>query len=140
MRDGEAYFAINRLEEKAKPAGDRDLFEIQFAEGIWMLARLDDLVAVVSGVGISRTYRRSGFSGRGHVGIESRGTALDAGEPSARHEVGGRRTLIGPRVHARLSRGLQATDFTEQAGRHRPHRAEARGRHRRVFRARVPET
>lgn len=52
-RDGEPYFAINRLEARAKPAGDRDLFEIQFADGIWMLARLDDLVAVVSGVGVS---------------------------------------------------------------------------------------
>lgn len=53
-RDGEPYFAINRLDERAKPVGDWDLFEIQFADGVWMLARLDDLVAVVSGGGISR--------------------------------------------------------------------------------------
>lgn len=54
-RDGEPYFAINRLEERAKPAGDRDLFEVQFADGIWLLARLDDLVGVVSGDGVSRS-------------------------------------------------------------------------------------
>ncbi|WP_107706241.1 hypothetical protein [Nocardioides allogilvus] len=46
-RDGQSYFAINPLQERAKPAGDRDLFEIQFGDGIWMLARLDDLVRVV---------------------------------------------------------------------------------------------
>lgn len=54
-RDGEPYFAINRLEEGAKPAGDRDVFEIQFSDGIWMLARLDDRVVVVSGDGVSRS-------------------------------------------------------------------------------------
>jgi hypothetical protein len=46
-RDGEAYFAINRLSETSKPGGQQDLFEIQFADGLWMLVRLDDLVQVV---------------------------------------------------------------------------------------------
>lgn len=46
-RDGESYFAINRLSEASKPEGERDLFEIQFADGLWMLVRLDDLVQVV---------------------------------------------------------------------------------------------
>lgn len=54
-RDGQPYFAINRLEETAKRDGDRDLFEIQFADGIWVLARLDDLVAVVPGGRVSQT-------------------------------------------------------------------------------------
>lgn len=44
-RDGEKYFAMNRLEEKHGRPDDRPLFEIQFADGVWMLAREDDLVA-----------------------------------------------------------------------------------------------
>jgi hypothetical protein len=54
IRDGWPYFAITRLEETSKPPAERDLFEIQFEDGLWMLARLDDLVAVVPGVGVSR--------------------------------------------------------------------------------------
>ena len=46
-RDGQPYYAINRLSERSRPEGERDLFEIQFADGLWMLARLDDLVQVV---------------------------------------------------------------------------------------------
>lgn len=46
-RDGQPYFAINRLSETSKPDGGRDLFEIQFADGLWMLVRFDDLVQVV---------------------------------------------------------------------------------------------
>lgn len=46
-RDGQPYYAINRLSETSKPPGERDLFEIQFADGLWMLVRLDDLVQVV---------------------------------------------------------------------------------------------
>jgi hypothetical protein len=46
-RDGQPYFAMNRLPE-VNPAGeDRELFEIQFADGLWMLVREDDLVAGV---------------------------------------------------------------------------------------------
>lgn len=44
-RDGEPYFAMNRLEEENRIEGDRDLFEIQFGDGLWMLVREDDLVA-----------------------------------------------------------------------------------------------
>lgn len=54
-RDGWQYIAINRLEETSKPPAERDLFEIQFEDGLWMLARLDDIVAAVPGVGVSRT-------------------------------------------------------------------------------------
>lgn len=46
-RDGQAYYAINRLSERSKPPKERDLCEIQFADGQWMLVRLDDLVQVV---------------------------------------------------------------------------------------------
>lgn len=46
-RDGEPYFAMNRLQEENPADGDRDLFEIQFADGLWMLVREDDLVAGV---------------------------------------------------------------------------------------------
>lgn len=46
-RDGQPYYAINRLSETSKPDRERDLFEIQFADGLWMLVRLDDLVQVV---------------------------------------------------------------------------------------------
>lgn len=46
-RDGEAYLVIDRLSETSKPEGQQDLFEIQFADGLWMLVRLDDLVQVV---------------------------------------------------------------------------------------------
>ena len=52
-RDGEPYYAINRLEEMSKPAAERDLFEIQFADGFWMLARLDDLDGMRVEVGAS---------------------------------------------------------------------------------------
>lgn len=44
MRDGQPYFAMNRLGEDNPVEGDRDLFEIQFADGRWMLVREDDLV------------------------------------------------------------------------------------------------
>lgn len=43
-RDGQPYFAMNRLAEKSQPEFERGLFEIQFRDGIWMLAREDDLV------------------------------------------------------------------------------------------------
>ena len=46
-RDGHPYYAINRLSETSKPDGERDLFEIRFADGLWMLVRLDDLLQVV---------------------------------------------------------------------------------------------
>jgi len=44
-RDGQPYFAMNRLVEAHCPEGERPLFEIQFADGMWMLVREDDLVA-----------------------------------------------------------------------------------------------
>lgn len=44
-RDGQAYFAMRRLEESSPRPGERALFEIQFADGHWMLVREDDLVA-----------------------------------------------------------------------------------------------
>lgn len=44
-RDGQPYFAMNRLAEENPIPGERDLFEIQFADGRWMLVREDDLVA-----------------------------------------------------------------------------------------------
>lgn len=46
-RDGQPYNAINRLSETSKPDGEWDLFEIEFADGLWMLVRLDDLIQVV---------------------------------------------------------------------------------------------
>ncbi|MFC7501527.1 hypothetical protein ACOACQ_03335 [Nocardioides sp. CPCC 206347] len=49
MRDGQPYFQMSRMPEASRPDGDRDLFEIQFADGIWMLVREDDLVAGVIG-------------------------------------------------------------------------------------------
>lgn len=36
---------MNRLEELHSRPDDRALFEIQFGDGVWMLAREDDLVA-----------------------------------------------------------------------------------------------
>lgn len=45
VRDGQPYFAMNRLAEENPVHGDRDLFEIQFADGLWMLVREDDLVS-----------------------------------------------------------------------------------------------
>ena len=36
---------MNRLSELNRPDGERALFEIQFADGLWMLVREDDLVA-----------------------------------------------------------------------------------------------
>lgn len=44
VRDGQLYFAMNRLPELNPAGGDRDLIEIQFADGVWMLVREDDLV------------------------------------------------------------------------------------------------
>ena len=44
-RDGEQYFAMNRLEELHGRPDDRPLYEIQFADGVWMLVRENDLVA-----------------------------------------------------------------------------------------------
>lgn len=43
-RDGEQYFARNRLEERHGRPDDRPLYEIQFEDGSWMLVREDDLV------------------------------------------------------------------------------------------------
>jgi hypothetical protein len=43
-RDGQPYFSMNRLVERHRPEGERALFEIQFADGMWMLVREDDLV------------------------------------------------------------------------------------------------
>jgi len=36
---------MNRLEELRGRPDDRAVFEIQFGDGVWMLAREDDLVA-----------------------------------------------------------------------------------------------
>lgn len=44
-RDGHPYFAVNRLVERHRPEGKGALFEIQFADGMWMLVREDDLLA-----------------------------------------------------------------------------------------------
>ena len=44
-RDGEHYFAMNGVEELHPHPDDRPLYEIQFADGVWILAREDDLVA-----------------------------------------------------------------------------------------------
>lgn len=44
-RDGQPYFQMNRMAEASRLDGDRDLFEIQFGDGLWMLVREDDLVA-----------------------------------------------------------------------------------------------
>lgn len=44
-RDGQPYFQMNRMAEADRPDGDGALFEIQFADGLWMLVREDDLVA-----------------------------------------------------------------------------------------------
>ena len=44
-RDGQPYFAMKCLSELNRPDGERALFEIQFADGLWMLVREDDLVA-----------------------------------------------------------------------------------------------
>lgn len=48
-RDGQPYYVINRLSETSKPDRERNFFEIQFAGGLWMLVRLDDLIQVVPG-------------------------------------------------------------------------------------------
>ena len=48
-RDGEPYFAMNRLGEANRAEGERALFEIQFGDGMWMLVREDDLVSGVIG-------------------------------------------------------------------------------------------
>ena len=50
-RDGEQYFAMNRLEELHGRPDDRSLYEIQFADGVWMLVRENDLVAGTVGSG-----------------------------------------------------------------------------------------
>ncbi|KAB7742944.1 hypothetical protein GA707_14905 [Nostocoides sp. F2B08] len=47
VRDGQPYFAVNRLMEENPVDRDRYLYEIQFADGTWMLAREDDLAAGV---------------------------------------------------------------------------------------------
>lgn len=47
-RDGQPYFAMNRLTE-SQPELERGLFEIQFGDGLWMLAREDDLVTGIIG-------------------------------------------------------------------------------------------
>lgn len=44
-RDGQPYFSMNRLSELNRADGERALFEIQFADGTWILVREDDLVA-----------------------------------------------------------------------------------------------
>lgn len=44
-RDGDQYFAMNRLEELHGRPDDRPLYENQFADGVWMLVRENDLVA-----------------------------------------------------------------------------------------------
>lgn len=38
-RDGEDYYAVNELETR----GPERQFEVQFGDGIWMLARQEDL-------------------------------------------------------------------------------------------------
>jgi hypothetical protein len=43
-RDGQPYFAMNRLAEAHRADGERDLFEIRFADGVWLLVLEDDLV------------------------------------------------------------------------------------------------
>lgn len=43
QRDGEPYFTMNRLEERSGTPGDRTLYEIRLGDGVWMLAREDDL-------------------------------------------------------------------------------------------------
>ena len=48
-RNGERYFAMNRLAETNRPGRARTLFEIQFADGVWMLVREEDLVTGVIG-------------------------------------------------------------------------------------------
>ena len=48
-RDGEYYWAMNRVHEDHRPDGERPLYEIQFEDGMWMLVREDDLVAGVIG-------------------------------------------------------------------------------------------
>lgn len=45
VRDGHPYFSMNRLVERNRPEGERVLFEINFADGMWILVREDDLVA-----------------------------------------------------------------------------------------------
>ena len=39
VRDGEPFYALNRLDNQA----DQDIVEIQFSDGFWMLATPDDL-------------------------------------------------------------------------------------------------
>lgn len=45
VRDGQPYYAMNRLAEAQRPDGARDFFEIQFADGLWILVRENDIVA-----------------------------------------------------------------------------------------------
>ena len=48
-RSLDEWFSKQRIRPVIRcEVGDRDLFEIQFGDGLWMLARLDDLVGVVS--------------------------------------------------------------------------------------------
>jgi hypothetical protein len=48
-RDGQPYYGMNRLGETNRPVVERDLFEIRFADGLWILVREDDLVVGVIG-------------------------------------------------------------------------------------------
>ena len=41
-RDGDRFFATNRLPESV-PSDEGDLFEVEFADGVWMLASTPDL-------------------------------------------------------------------------------------------------
>lgn len=41
-RDGDPFFAANRLPESV-PSDEGALFEVEFADGVWMLARAPDL-------------------------------------------------------------------------------------------------
>ena len=42
---GSPYYGMNRLGETNRPEAERDLYEIRFADGLWMLVREDDIVA-----------------------------------------------------------------------------------------------
>jgi hypothetical protein len=41
-RAGEMFFEANSLDERI-PSPEGDLFEVRFADGVWMLARTPDL-------------------------------------------------------------------------------------------------
>jgi len=42
-RDGSPYFDVNQVHESNPRPGDGVLYEVQFADGLWMLARDADL-------------------------------------------------------------------------------------------------